>query len=255
MCELYGVTSKKSIKMNNILKDFFKHSYNHPHGWGLAIDGREDTLIKEGKPAYESEILKEKFKEDIVGKLAIAHIRYATCGEICERNSHPFIRKDILGNTWTLAHNGTATEGDLVEKYKKYAYGETDSETILIFLIKRINKAIILNNSKELSIKQKGDVIQKAIKDITFKNRINLLFTDGENLFVHCNLKDSLYSYHKEGHIVFATTPLNKFINDWHPIKINTLFIYNGDKLIYEGEAHKNEYIKPELRAETSYVI
>ena len=190
-----------------------------------------------------------------MGKLAIAHIRYATCGEICERNSHPFIRKDILGNTWTLAHNGTATEGDLVEKYKKYAYGETDSETILIFLIKRINKAIILNNSKELSIKQKGDVIQKAIKDITFKNRINLLFTDGENLFVHCNLKDSLYSYHKEEHIVFATTPLNKFINDWHPIKINTLFIYNGDKLIYEGKAHENEYIKPELRAKTSYVI
>ena len=107
MCELYGITSKKSIKMNGILGDFFKHSYNHPHGWGLAIDGREDTLIKEGKPAYESEILKEKFKEDIIGKLAIAHIRYATCGEICERNSHPFIRKDILGNTWTLAHNGT----------------------------------------------------------------------------------------------------------------------------------------------------
>ena len=82
MCELYGVTSKKSIKMNNILKDFFKHSYNHPHGWGLAIDGREDTLIKEGKAAYESEILKEKFKEDIVGNQAIAHIRYATHGKI-----------------------------------------------------------------------------------------------------------------------------------------------------------------------------
>lgn len=255
MCELYGITSKKSIKINDILDVFFKHSYNHPHGWGLAIDGREDTLIKEGIAAYNSEILKEKFREDIIGRLAIAHIRYATCGEICERNSHPFIRKDILGNTWTLAHNGTATVGDLVEKYKKYAYGETDSETILIFLVNRINKAIVLNGNKELSIKQKGDVLQDAIKDITFENRVNLLFTDGENLFVHCNLKNTLYSYYKDGYIVFATTPLNKFINDWNAIKINTLFIYNGDKLLYEGKPHKNEYIKPELRSDTTYVI
>lgn len=246
MCEIYGISSNAKVKINNDLKTFFSHSCKHCHGWGLALNGKEHTVVKEGIAAYKSNLLKKILNKDITEKLAIAHIRYATSGEVSKRNAHPFVGKDMLGNTWTLVHNGTATKGKLVEKYKKYAKGETDSEIILIYLINRINRGIILNNSKELSVKQKGDILQRAIKDITLENRINLLFTDGDNLYVHCNLKESLYSKRTNNSIKFATEPLNKSKDKWNPVKINTLFIYKDSKLIYKGKAHKNEYFKPE---------
>ncbi|NLK24191.1 MAG: hypothetical protein GX309_09520 [Clostridiales bacterium] len=85
MCEIYGISSNKKIKINDDLKMFFNHSYKHCHGWGLATDGKEDTIIKEGIAAYKSDLLKEKLSNDIIEKLAIAHIRYATAGKVSKK--------------------------------------------------------------------------------------------------------------------------------------------------------------------------
>ena len=42
MCELFGISSKYPIRCNGYLKDFFSHSPNQPHGWGLAVlDGND----------------------------------------------------------------------------------------------------------------------------------------------------------------------------------------------------------------------
>ena len=246
MCEIYGISSNKKIKINDDLKMFFNHSYKHCHGWGLATDGKEETIIKEGIAAYKSDLLKEKLSNDIIEKLAIAHIRYATAGKVSKKNAHPFVGKDILWKVWTIVHNGIATNGNVYKKYKKYAEGETDSETVLIFLVNRINKEIIKNGTKSLTTKQKGDVLQKAISQLSANNnRINLLFTDGENLYAHSNFKNSLHIKKEQDSISFSTEPLeNESL--WQPIQINTLFVYKDGKLLYEGKAHNNEYFKLE---------
>lgn len=247
MCEIYGVSSSNEMKINNDLEIFFSHSHKHCHGWGLATFGKEGTIIKEGIAAYKSDLLKKKLSRDILEKLAIAHIRYATTGETKKENAHPFVRKDILGTEWTLVHNGISTNGQVYKKYRKYAKGETDSETILIFLVNKINKEIIKNGSKKLSTVQVGDVLQKAIKDLSrLNNRINLLFTDGKRLYVHCNFKNSLYKRKEANAVTFATEPLDKD-KLWEPVKINTLFIYKDGRLLYEGKAHNHEYFKPEI--------
>lgn len=36
MCEIFGVSSKTRVDINEYLKVFFSHSNKHPHGWGLA---------------------------------------------------------------------------------------------------------------------------------------------------------------------------------------------------------------------------
>ena len=36
MCELYGISSNKTISLNESLKLFYKHSAKNPKGWGLA---------------------------------------------------------------------------------------------------------------------------------------------------------------------------------------------------------------------------
>lgn len=36
MCELFGISSTKKVRVNEYLKEFFSHSVEHPHGWGMA---------------------------------------------------------------------------------------------------------------------------------------------------------------------------------------------------------------------------
>jgi len=62
MCELFGISSKENCRINNYLKEFFSHSDDNPHGWGLAcmeyknchpytmkdISSRHWTLIHNG---------------------------------------------------------------------------------------------------------------------------------------------------------------------------------------------------------------
>ena len=37
MCELFGITANRRVKINDFLKRFFEHSKEHRNGWGLAF--------------------------------------------------------------------------------------------------------------------------------------------------------------------------------------------------------------------------
>ena len=36
MCEMLGISARRRIRVNDILREFFSHGDQHPHGWGLA---------------------------------------------------------------------------------------------------------------------------------------------------------------------------------------------------------------------------
>lgn len=57
----------------------------------------------------------------------IGHVRAATVGKICDRNSHPFDFNNIVG-----AHNGTLYEEKYLQKNKKKTQEITDSELMFI---------------------------------------------------------------------------------------------------------------------------
>lgn len=142
MCELFGITSVESHEINNDLKEFFSHSNAHPHGWGLAcLEANNVQIEKEPIQASKSNHLRERLSTPIIAKTALAHIRYATVGNIDYNNCHPFIAKDQQGRTWTLIHNGTIFNGKPLNKYADFQNGETDSERILLYLVDQINQA------------------------------------------------------------------------------------------------------------------
>ena len=75
MCELFGVTSNKKVKLNNYLKEFFSHSNKHPNGWGMAFfDDADLSIIREPKNASKSSYLDNLLSDEIESSKMLAHI-------------------------------------------------------------------------------------------------------------------------------------------------------------------------------------
>ena len=118
MCQLFGFSSKIPVRINDYLKEFYSHSEEHPHGWGLAcMDGKEVMIEKEPVKASVSQYLKARLTVPVQVKNAFAHIRYATIGNVDYKNSHPYTGKDRSGRRWTLIHNGTIFDYPPLNKY------------------------------------------------------------------------------------------------------------------------------------------
>jgi glutamine amidotransferase len=244
MCELYGIISNKNISQNEPLKLFYNHSVKHSHGWGLAYwtTNFNSKIYNEGKCANDSLLLQSILASPIESKVSIGHIRFATVGSISDNNSHPFKKIDCSGREWTLAHNGNIYVGLQLLPYMDKQAGGTDSERILLYLVDCIN-----NKTKEkgspLNSKDRSEVVDYVIQELSYGNRLNLLIYDTEQFYVHANLKDSLYFSAQDDYYCFASTPLeNNF--SWNTIPINRLLTYSGIDQIYCGNDHGNEFIK-----------
>ena len=60
MCELFGFSGRKPESLNGQLREFFSHSEDNPHGFGLMYGGK---LYKEAAKANDSRSL-PKFISD-----------------------------------------------------------------------------------------------------------------------------------------------------------------------------------------------
>ena len=108
MCELFGVSSAKPIKINKYLVELVAHSCDNPHGWGFAnFREHKVTLHKHPGKASESVQIMSFLKEEIWVNKFFAHIRMGTRGRRSYLNCHPFTVVDCMQRQWTLQHNGT----------------------------------------------------------------------------------------------------------------------------------------------------
>ncbi|MGN1165465.1 MAG: class II glutamine amidotransferase [Lachnospiraceae bacterium] len=240
MCELFGITSDGSCEINEYLKEFFSHSNAHQHGWGLACVAENDVQIeKEPTQASKSNYLKERLSVPIIVKTALAHIRYATIGNVEYKNCHPFIAKDNQGRTWTLIHNGTIFDYQPLNRYVDIQKGDTDSERILLYLIDLMNneeKKI----KRKMTEKERFKLLDSVISQMAEGNKLNLIIYDGELLYVHTNYMNSLYELNKENLVLFSTVPLGEEM--WKPVTFATLLAYRNGKRVFNGTDHGNEY-------------
>jgi glutamine amidotransferase len=117
--------------------------------------------------------------------------------------------------------------------------GNTDSERILLYIIDKINLATDEKGSS-LNQEERINVIEKVINTLSHRNKLNLLIYDGENFYVHTNMKDTLY-YKNDNGTIFSTTPLDNGV--WNNVPMCTLQVYQEGKLIYTGKSHNNEYV------------
>lgn len=253
MCELFGACSKNGILLNQYLNIFFKRSDKHPHGWGLAcLQGREAEIDKEAVQASKSDYLKERLSQPIFERCALAHIRYATIGNIGYQNCHPYSRRDESGRCWTLIHNGTIFDFPSLDKFVHVQTGETDSERILLYFIEEINIRERANRSL-LSAEERFQLIDSIITKMSKGNKLNLLLYDGELLYVHTNYRNSLYFLEKDDGFLFSTVPLSE--EDWKPVTFTTLLAYQNGVLQYQGTDHGNEYMDKEENLKFLYQI
>lgn len=242
MCELFGMSSSKKLILNELLSTFFSHGTEHPNGWGMAFFyGNAVSLEKQPESAHKSIYLHQRLQSKIEADKMIAHIRLATRGSINYENTHPFVMRDNYNRTWTLAHNGTIFECDVLNHFTEIQQGQTDSERILVYIINKINS---VQCKKEMSQKERFKLIDDIICEITPENKINLLLFDNELMYVHTNYKNSLYRCYKEDAVLISTRPLDN--SRWENIPMNTLIAYKDGKQVYTGTQHKNEFIDSE---------
>lgn len=178
MCELLGLNFNLQVSPSLSFRGFRHGSKGNPHGWGVArYEGKASQVFKEPVNAQGSRLagfLQDypKFRSSII----IGHVRYRSCGEKSLANTHPFVRtfrkKEIV-----LAHNGTLTEMGMPSTLKFKPIGETDSEVFFCHFLSRLSRdQINLEDFQE---------INNVLKEFNEFGKMNLLFSDGERLYVY----------------------------------------------------------------------
>lgn len=244
MCELFGISSKEKIRLNDLLREFFSHAVDHPHGWGMAFFyGNAVSLEKQPEHACKSGYLKQRLRVGIETDTMIAHIRLATRGSMGYENTHPFVLRDDSDRTWTLAHNGTIFESEVLEPFVHTQQGSTDSERILAYIVSRINDAQ-KREGRQLTKEGRFHLLDRIICEISPENKLNLILYDGELMYFHTNYQRSLFRCRKGLATVVSTRPLDR--DDWEELPLNTLLAYEEGELVYVGTDHGNEFLDSE---------
>lgn len=237
MCELLGFSSRKPEDIRIQLRAFYSHSDKHPHGWGLMV-GSGRKIYKEGVKATESSML-----GGIIDNLSpqtdlLAHIRFATVGSVCLENCHPFSGADLTGREWTLIHNGTIYSGRKLIRSMYHQSGDTDSERLFMYLMHCVNQR---QGTRPLPAEERFALIDEFVQEMSPRNKLNLMIYDGELLYVHKNMRDTLKFRSIGSGIIFATSPLDG--SSWEDVPTAQLLAYSAGERIYTGTKHKGEFV------------
>lgn len=236
MCELLGFTSAHEKDVREYLKEFYSHGIQHPHGWGLMYEDKgERKVYREAVCSATSKTISGIIAEIPLQSSFLAHIRLATVGSIKAENCHPYSQTDNTGRCWTLIHNGTIYSGRQLMKYLYTQTGDTDSERISLALLDEIN------NKNPETAKQRFDIVDNFVVSLSKRNKLNLMIYDGELLYVHQNMKDTLYYKAENDSIVFSTKPLDN--GNWKSYPMTQLCAFRAGKKVFEGTKHENIFV------------
>ena len=79
---------------------------------------------------------------------------------------------------------------------------------------------------------------------MAYTNKLNLIIHDGEQMYVHTNLRESLHYLKDENGIFISTQALDD--NEWVEFPLNTVLSFSKGELLFESEPHLNEYVETE---------
>lgn len=244
MCELMGFSSRRETDIREYLKEFFSHGIQHPHGWGLMTEERgKREIFKEAVCSAKSLKNSEMINKVPPQSNALAHIRLATVGSVKIENCHPYSQTDNSGRCWTLIHNGTIYSGRQLMKYLHTQIGDTDSERISLALADEINAR------QPSTAQQRFDAVDNFVVSLSKRNKLNLMIYDGELLYVHQNMRDTLYYKSENNSTVFSTKPLDN--GCWEPYPLTKLCAFHAGEKVFEGTKHEHIFV-PTLEYITS---
>ena len=230
MCELFAVTSDRTIDVSRELEEFFRHGETNPHGWGIASwnDKGRITIDKEPVDSTRSSLIGSYISSARRCRGMIAHIRRATIGYVDYKNTHPFIAHDPNWREWVLAHNGTIFESDELLPY------ELDQ------------------NKRAVDEASRFKIIDSVAVKLSDKNKLNFVAFDGQDLYVHKNEAGTMFRRVCDGYVLIATKPLDDGV--WEEVPLNRLQVYRDGKLIWEGTQHDHTYVHDEEQMNMLYL-
>ena len=240
MCELLGFTSSKKTDISAYLKAFYAHSTANPHGWGMMYEDGVRVILREAVSANESTFLADFIDSMQPQKRLLAHIRYATVGAVREENCHPFSGIDDSGREWTMIHNGTIFHGEHNYRYAAQQRGDTDSERFFLSMMDTVNHQLTGGIPTE---RERFEAINCFIAEHAPRNKLNLIIYDGDLMYVHKNLKNTLCFKRLENGIVFSTKPLDSGL--WVPFPMTQVIAYRNGQEVFRGDRHKGVFVPP----------
>lgn len=150
MCGIVGAVAERNITAI-LLEGLKRLEYRGYDSAGVAVFTNDAKLERMRRPGKVSELELALEAEPLVGRLGIAHTRWATHGAPCERNAHPHFSGDLA-----VVHNGIIENHEaLREQLKALGYvftSDTDTEVIAHLLNHK------LKDLKDLTVALKATV-------------------------------------------------------------------------------------------------
>lgn len=196
-----------------------------------------DIIVREPRKASASTVLEGILASIPPQKYLLAHIRYATVGTVRKENCHPFHAADISGRWWTMIHNGTIYSGSGTYRYYRRQSGDTDSERLFLAFIDGINDRL---GKGSLGERERFSFVNDFVAEHAPRNKLNLMIWDGELLFVHKNMKNTMSFRRMNGGLLFSTVPLDD--SEWVPIPMAQLVAYKDGREVFRGDRHKGVF-------------
>lgn len=152
MCGIVGAVAERNITA--ILVEGLKRlEYRGYDSAGVAVYTNDEKLERLRRPGKVSELEQALTTEPLVGRLGIAHTRWATHGAPCERNAHPHFSGDLA-----VVHNGIIENHEaLREQLKTLGYvftSDTDTEVIAHLLNHKLKDLRDLTVALKATVKE-----------------------------------------------------------------------------------------------------
>ncbi|AZC54186.1 glutamine--fructose-6-phosphate transaminase (isomerizing) [Pseudomonas chlororaphis] len=152
MCGIVGAVAERNITAI-LLEGLKRLEYRGYDSAGVAVLTNDSKLERMRRPGKVSELEQALAGEPLVGRLGIAHTRWATHGAPCERNAHPHFSGDLA-----VVHNGIIENHEaLREQLKGMGYvftSDTDTEVIAHLLSHKIKDLGDLTLALKATVKE-----------------------------------------------------------------------------------------------------
>ncbi|WP_339427723.1 MULTISPECIES: glutamine--fructose-6-phosphate transaminase (isomerizing) [unclassified Pseudomonas] len=170
MCGIVGAVAERNITPI-LLEGLKRLEYRGYDSAGVAVFSNAGKLERMRRPGKVSELEQALAGEPLVGRLGIAHTRWATHGAPCERNAHPHFSGDLA-----VVHNGIIENHEVLrEQLKGLGYvftSDTDTEVIAHLLNHKLKDLGDLTVALKATVKELHGAYGLAVVSATQPDRV-----------------------------------------------------------------------------------
>ena len=170
MCGIVGAVAERNITPI-LLEGLKRLEYRGYDSAGVAVFTNAGKLERMRRPGKVSELEQALLGEPLVGRLGIAHTRWATHGAPCERNAHPHFSGDLA-----VVHNGIIENHEVLrEQLKGLGYvftSDTDTEVIAHLLNHKLKDLGDLTVALKATVKELHGAYGLAVVSASQPDRV-----------------------------------------------------------------------------------